>query len=164
MADLTKAELAGRTQDHLNKYILGADQKASILLTGQFAFLGLAATAAKDLIKTTGELFYWSSIGVGVAGIVAAFFAIVVIYPRTPSTGEGFIFWGNILAHGSVEDFQEAFDNLSESDINERFVTQNHMLAKVANKKYKYLRWSLRVTLLMIILATFAGSVYVSQV
>lgn len=162
MADLTKAELTGRIQDHLNKYILGADQKASILLTGQLAFLGLAATTVKDLIKTTGELFYWSSIGAGGAGIVAAFFAIVVIYPRTPSTDEGFIFWGNIVTHGSAENFREAFDNLPDSDINREVITQNYMLAKVANKKYKYLRWSLRVTLLMVILASFAGGIYLA--
>lgn len=160
MVDLSKAELAVRTQDHLNKYIAGADQKASILLTGQFAFLGLAATAAKDIIKTTGPGFYWLSTGTAAAGIAAAFLAIVVIYPRTPSLEKGFIFWGNITAHNSAQDFQEAFNELPNSDIGDEVVTQNYMLAKVADQKYKYLRWSLRVTILMVLLASLAGAVY----
>lgn len=162
MTDLTKAELAGRTQDHLNKYIAAADQKASILLTGQLAFLGLTATAAKDLINTNGGSLYWLSIGTAVAGIAAAFLAIVVIYPRTPSPEKGFIFWGNITEYDSAEDFQDAFEGLSDSDIDREVVTQNYMLAKVADKKYKYLRWSLRATVLMVILAGLGGVVYVT--
>ncbi len=162
MLDLTKAELAGRTQDHLNKYISGADRKASILLTGQLAFLGLAATAAKDLIKATGELFYWLSIGTAVVGITAAFLAIVVIYPRTPSPEKGFIFWGNITTYDSAKDFREAFNDLSDSDLGDKMVTQNYMLAKVAKQKYKYLRWSLRATILMVIFASLAGVVYLT--
>lgn len=162
MTDLDKAELAGRTLDHLNKYIAGADQKASILLTGQFAFLGLAATAAKDIINTSGPLLFWLSTGTAAAGIVAAFLAIVVIYPRTPSPEKGFIYWGNITAHDSAQDFRKAFDGLPDSDIDDEVVTQNYMLAKVAKQKYGYLRWSLRATILMVILASLAGTVYLT--
>ena len=162
MAGLTKAELAGRTHDHLNKYIAGADQKASILLTGQFAFLGLAATAVKDIIKTTGPLFYWLSTGTAAAGIAAVFLAIVVIYPRSPSPEKGFIYWENITAYDSVQNFREAFDELPDSDIGDEVVTQNYMLAKVADQKYKYLRWSLGTTILMVILASLAGAVYLT--
>lgn len=162
MTDLTKAELAGRTQDHLNSYITAADQKASILLTGQLAFLGLTATATGDLINTDGGSLYWLSIGTAVAGIVAAFLAITVVYPRAPSPEKGFIFWGNITEYDSAEDFQNAFAGLSNSDIKSVVITQNYMLAKVADKKYKYLRWSLRATALMVILASLGGVVYVT--
>ncbi|CDK39464.1 Pycsar system effector family protein [Halorubrum sp. AJ67] len=159
---MTKAELAVQTRDHLNKYIAAADQKASILLTGQLAFLGLTATAAKGIVNTTGDALYWFSLGTAVAGIIAAGLAIVVIYPRTPSPDKGFIFWGNIMAHDSPEEFQAAFDNFSESDVDGEVVTQNYMLAKVADKKYGYLRWSLRATILMILLASIGGGLYVT--
>jgi hypothetical protein len=96
-----------------------------------------------------------------VVGITGIFLSIVVIYPRTPSPEKGFIYWGNITAHSSAKEFQNAFEDLSESKLSNKLVTQNYMLAKVANKKYGYLRWSLRATALMVILASLAGIVYI---
>lgn len=162
MEEFSKDQFVERTQDHLNKYITAADQKASILLTGQLAFLGLLATAAGDLVTTVGGSFYYLSIGTVVAGIIAAFLAIVVIYPRTPSPEKGFIYWGNITEYASEQKFRKAFDNLSESDLIQELMIQNYMLARVADEKYEYLRWSLRVTVLMIFLASASGVVYLT--
>lgn len=160
MSEFSKDQFTERTQDHLNKYITAADQKASILLTGQFTFLGLLATATREFVRTSGELFYWLSIGTAVAGITAALLAIAVIYPRSPSPEEGYIYWESIIQFESKEKLHKKFEKLSESDLTKEIVMQNYMLAKVANKKYCYLRWSLRITLVMIFLASSAGVIY----
>jgi hypothetical protein len=162
MAAITNAELAVQTQDHLNKYIAAADQKASILLTGQFAFLGLTATAVNDIIKTAESAFWVLSVGTAVSGVIAAFFAIVVIYPRTPSPEKGFIYWGNILSHGSPDKFQQEVNSLSDDEILKELSIQNYMLAKVADRKYDHLRWSLRFTIVMVSLASLAGMVFLA--
>lgn len=96
MPDFSTAQLAERTHDHLNTYITVADQKASILLTGQFAFLGLAATASSDILKGTDWVFDLLAGMTAVLGVVAMVFSIAVIYPRTPSSGESVIYWGDI--------------------------------------------------------------------
>lgn len=162
MVDFSPEQLAERTQDHLNEYIIAADRKASILITGQFAFLGLAATALSNLNRTPSGWFRWSSIGMAVAGVVATFFAVVVIYPRTPSPEQGFIYWGNINQYKSGEDFHDAVASLDDEEAMKKLNKENYSLAKVAEKKYEYVRWSLRATVVMVLFAVAAGIAFFS--
>lgn len=157
MSDFTPKQLAERTQDHLNEYIIAADRKASILITGQFAFLGLAATALSNLNQTPRGWFRWFSIGMAVAGVIGVFLAIIVIYPRTPSPQQGFIYWGNITQYESGESFHEAVASLDDEGAIETLNKENYSLAKVAGKKYEYLRWSLRATVVMVLFAVTTG-------
>lgn len=157
MTKLTPAELAGRTQDHLNEYIVAADRKASILITGQFAFLGLMATALTNLDQPPSGWLLWFVIATAVCGILAVLFAVVVIYPRTPSPEQGFIYWGNITQHESGESFHEAVNSLDDEEAMKTLNKENYSLARVAEKKYGYLRWSLRATVAMIVFAVSAG-------
>jgi len=157
----TARELAGRTQDHLNEYIIAADRKASILITGQFAFLGLAATAISNLERVTESWFRGFVIATAVLGILAILLAIVVIYPRTPSPSEGFIYWGNITQHGSADDFHDAVTSLNDEGKLKTLNEENYALATVAKTKYRYLRWSLRATVAMVLSAAAGGITFV---
>jgi len=157
MSDFTSEQLAERTQNHLNEYIIAADRKASILITGQFAFLGLAATALSNLNQAPSGWFRWFSIGMAIVGVIAVFLAVIVIYPRTPSPERGFIYWGNITQYKSGEDFHDAVASLDEEEAMETLNKENYSLAKVAGKKYEYLRWSLRATVVMVLFAVAAG-------
>ena len=162
MIDYGPEDLAERTQDHLNKYISAADNKASILLTALFAFLGFSATLINDILNGTSSLFnLFASLG-AISGLIAAFFAGLVVYPRTPKPENGFIYWENILEHGERDDFVDAVEKLDGDSALTELSKENYDLAKVAHQKYCYLRWSLRVTLLMALFAVLATSIYVT--
>lgn len=159
MPDLDPNELAGRTHDHLNRYIALADNKASILLTAQIAFLGLFANAMRYL-SIESPVVWWSALlsaGFTVAGV---FLSGWVVYPRTPKPEEGLIFWENIIAYGSKSEYREAFEALEDGDSQEQLLEENYDLATVAHNKYRYLQWSLRCTAGTVAFAVIAGVVY----
>lgn len=162
MSRFTPEQLAERTLSHLNTYIGSADQKASILLTAQFAFLGFSTTVIKDLLDTTSSEFQMAALLGGVSGVVGALLAGSVVYPRTPKAEEGFIFWEHITEFESREGFQEAFGELSNEAALDELTKQNYSLAKVADRKYRHLRWSLIATAGMLGFAVIAASVYLS--
>ena len=81
MANFSPEDLVVQTHNHLNRYIGNADNKASILLTAQLAFLGLVANVIGDIPsdKTGVTCFVVASAGVTV---VRAFLSGFVVYPR----------------------------------------------------------------------------------
>jgi len=156
--------VASEIHEHLNTYIKLADQKASILLTAQFAFLGLFANALRTLLPETGTLFHGVAILTALVGLIGIGFAGWVIYPRTDppaEDGDGFIFWGDILEHGSATSYRDAFTQLDEDGLHAEVVRENYALADIAETKYTYLRWALRCTAAMLILAFAAGGLYI---
>jgi len=156
MSELSDNELTKETKNHLNKYIGLADQKASLLLTGQLAFLGLSTTALNEVFSIDGCLFEVLAILTIASGIAGILLSISVIYPRTPKAEKGFIFWGNIVEYDSPEAFREDFHDLEASERLDNLVTQNYYLADVASRKYCWLRWALRATVLMVLCGTGA--------
>lgn len=159
MPDISPAELVARTHDHLNKYIALADNKASILLTAQFAFLGLSANAMRDL-SLQSSIVWWSALLSAGFTVIGMFLSGWVVYPRTPKPETGLIFWENINEFDSKEAFQEEFEQLEDDGPQKHLIEENYDLAAVAHYKYYYLRWSLRYTAGTVIFAVIAGTVY----
>lgn len=158
--DLTPDELVTRTHDHLNRYITLADNKASILLTAQFAFLGLFANAIR-ILTIESDLVWWSALLSTGFGVIGIFLSGWVVYPKTPKPETGFIFWENISEYESAEAFQKAINKLGDGDAQEQLVRENYDLAKVASNKYYYLRWSLRFSGAMVLLMVVSGVGYI---
>lgn len=150
--DIQNTEFVRLTQDHLNHYIAAADKKASILLTGHLAFIGLFGNAIKGSFQSPSALFL-AITGVAVAGgLLAALLALLVILPRTPETPTGYILWSSILEM-SEEDYREEMLALEPNVAFEELADENYALAKVADKKYSYLRRSLLTTFVMVFFA-----------
>lgn len=149
-------------QDHLNTYIRIADQKASILLTAQLAFLGLFSNALRTLFPDTGLLFHGLAILSVIGGLVGIFLAIWVVYPRThpPDADKGFFFWADILDYATASDYSEALTELENDGIHDELTSENYTLAKIAREKYYYLKWSLRATAAMVMFAASASGLY----
>ncbi|WP_152420359.1 Pycsar system effector family protein [Halococcus thailandensis] len=143
----------------MNQYISLADNKASILLTAQFAFLGLSANALNNLTFQSSVVL-GSAFLSGIFGIVSIFLSGWVVYPRTPTPQKGVIFWENIVAHESAEAFLEDIRGLDKGDVQEHLVRENYNLATVAHNKYRFLRWSLRGTAGMLTFAVISGGAY----
>lgn len=149
-------------QSHLNTYIKVADQKASILITAQLTFLGLFSNALKTLFSDTGVLFHSLAALTAAVSLAGIFLAGWVVYPRIrpPDGDEGFFFWDDILDYPSATDYGEALFELEDDGIHDELTSENYTLAEIAQEKYYYLRWSLRATAAMVILAAVAGGVY----
>ncbi|TKX61119.1 hypothetical protein EXE48_08715 [Halorubrum sp. ASP1] len=159
MSEISPDELVTRTNDHLNQYISLADNKASILLTAQIAFLGLFANAVSDL-SIESQIVRWGailSVGFTVAGV---FLSGWVVYPRTPKPETGLIFWENIIEYDSKEEFRDEFKQLEDGRAQTELIEENYDLATVASSKYCFLRWSLRFTAGTVVFAVIAGVVF----
>lgn len=153
------AQLVENVNEHQNRYIELADNKASILLTAQLAFLGLFANALLNL-PIESQVVFWSSVVSAGLNVVAIFLSVWVVYPRTPRPETGVIFWENITEFGSVDAYRNEVEGLDDEDARRLLIEENYNLASVASSKYRFLRYSLIVTGGMVILAAVAGGVY----
>lgn len=149
---MDSSDFAERTHDHLNRYITLADRKASILLSGQLAFLGLFANVVNAGWQTSALCFKLTAAFTVVFGLTTAFFGGRVIYPRTPDTDDGLMLWSSILTR-SIDDYVDEISHLSDDDALEAISKENYMLASVADNKYENLRITLILTGITVFLA-----------
>lgn len=148
-------DFSTQTLSHLNEYIKFADQKASILLTGQLAFLGLFVNLLNQIWPGPGiEFRILSALTIG-ATLVSGVFAGWVIYPQTDPSGENLLFWENIKSK-SRDDYESKIKNLDEESTLEELIEENHLLAEVASNKYWRLKLALISTAGTVLFATFA--------
>ncbi|QLG62034.1 Pycsar system effector family protein [Halorarum salinum] len=159
MPDISPDDLVTRTHDHLNQYISLADNKASILLTAQVAFLGLFANAVSNL-SIEAPIVWWSALMSAGFTVIGVFLSGWVVYPRTPKPETGLFFWENIVEYDSKETFREEFEQLEDGGPREELIEENYDLATVAHNKYHFLRWSLRLTAGTVVFAVIAGVVF----
>lgn len=157
MSDISPDDLVTRTNDHLNQYISMADNKASILLTAQVAFLGLLANAVSNLSIESRIVWWGALLSVGFT-VVGVFLSGWVVYPRTPKPETGLIFWENIVEYDSKETFREEFQQMEDGRPQKELIEENYDLATVANGKYCFLRWSLRFTAGTVVFAVISGA------
>ena len=148
-------DFSTQTLSHLNEYIKFADQKASILLTGQLAFLGLFVNFLNQTWSGTGTGFHILAAGTVGATLVAVVFAGWVIYPQTEPSGENLLFWENINAK-SLDNYESEIRSLDEDTVLEELVEENHLLSEVASNKYKRLKVSLITTAVTVFFATMS--------
>ena len=82
------------------------------------------------------------------------------MYPQIPNPQKGLIFWENIIEHDSADEFQEEVNGLDDGDVRGRLARENYHRAEVAHGKYSFLRYSLRGTAVMLLLAVVAIGTY----
>lgn len=153
---ISHTEFATLTRQHLNEYIKLADQKSSILLSAQIAYIGLTgnfiqSSWAEDpaYVKALSILTLLSAIG-------AVAFAGRVVYPKTPETKQGLILWESIADRTTIE-FRSEILSKTPNELRNELLDENHKLAKVGTEKYYNLRWSLRMTAITIIISIIWG-------
>ena len=158
--EIKNTEFVRLTLNHLNHYIAAADKKASILLTGHLAFIGLLGNAIKGSFQSPSIAFLIVT-GLAVASsLAAAVLALLVVLPRTPETPTGFILWSSILEMSETEYREEMLDLDSGTALKE-LAGENYALTKVADKKYNHLRRSLIATFVMVFFALLSYSMAV---
>ncbi|QRV17443.1 hypothetical protein JMJ58_21035 (plasmid) [Haloterrigena salifodinae] len=145
MTEFNNVELARTIHEHLNTYISSADQKASILLTAQLAFLGLIANVFLDVWQLEEQILQITLLLTVGVNIVAMVFSGLVVLPRTPSEKDMYLYWGNIIDE-EIDEFTDDMKDFSDSSSFEQLVKEDYYLAKVADKKYSNLFYSIVFT------------------
>lgn len=173
------AELVRMVHEFTKDYILAVDRKASILLTGLFALLGLTlnvlsprepslfsrstvelAPLLAELVRSPGLWLFGLSATMGAYALV---FSGWVVYPRRtpPSHGEpfsgpsetGFIYWGRIVNFVDREMFVRAVGRVDDEQAFVEVAKNVYNIADIAAVKYSWLRRSMAATFLMFVLA-----------
>lgn len=155
--NLDNKEFSRLTQNHLNGYIKLANQKASILLTAQLAFLGIFISTLRRPGIGDDKTLLWMTILTILSALTAALFAARTIYPNTPETNRGLLLWYSIKQKGLSQYKSEINDADSEVLLDE-LIEENFQLAKVADEKYKNLRYSIQSTGVMVFSSLLVGA------
>lgn len=153
-------DFSERTLSHLNEYIKFADQKASILLSGQLTFLGLFANLLIGTWSDSVCAFQVLSTITVALSLISAILAALVIYPQTSSSGSNLFFWENIR-HYSEDKYEDKIKSLDEEGVLDQFVEENYELANIASSKYTRLKQALIVTFISISFAIWSVSILV---
>lgn len=139
MSEIDDDFIADRTFSHLNNSIKLADQKASILLSGQLAFVGLYLNFFGSALKQNTVLLA-SSGGVALSSLVGILFAAAVITPRTIDTDGGLFLWTSILQRENACEYESDIEKMSPEDLRSEVLKQNYHLSQIATRKYRALR------------------------
>lgn len=133
-------------RNHQNAYIRVADNKASILLSGLVAYLGLSSSVIGANFRSEGWVFLIVG-GISVlSAVVGIYYAAKAVYPNTPPTPQGLIMWESIVEKGE-KGYREEIRSKSSDELLNELIDENYQLAKVNNSKYKLVRRALQATI-----------------
>lgn len=155
MSDIDDDFVAEQALSHLNTYIKLADQKASILLSGQLVFIGLYLNWLDPVILDNKYLLLSNSL-VFFTFLIAILSAGSVIMPRTHDSDNGLFLWESILDREDAEDYKSDLRDMSQDEVFSEVLSVNYQLAQVATRKYRALRWALGFSAAMVLMTSFS--------
>lgn len=130
--DKQTAHLGKSINDYLNHYVLVADGKAAAIAAASLVLIGFAIDIAKaePTLKLIGIL-------IGAAAAIAAGF---VLYPRTPHSGNGHLFWADIRSFESASAYWTSLRGLNDESIGLEYARQNYLVSGVLIRKNAHVR------------------------
>jgi|GEM_PF-5411435 len=154
---ISTKEFTQLSYEHLNRYIKLANQKASILLTAQLAYIAIFANTLSQVQISQDITVQVLGIGTVVIAAGAAYFAARTVYPDTPDKEDGgLMLWGSILEY-ERDGYKQRIIGDDSGDLLSELLDENYQLAKVAHKKYDRLRNSLLLTGAMVFSSIILG-------
>jgi hypothetical protein len=136
--------------DYLNHYILVADGKAAVLAAGSLVLMGMALGSDAEQVEPLFRL-----IGIVLAAL-SAVLASLVLYPRTPHSGNGHIFWADIQSFESAESYWKSLHELDADAVGREYARQNYFVSSVLLRKNAIVRltiWTLGAACLTLSIA-----------
>lgn len=123
--------------DYLNHYIVVTDAKAAAIATVSLIVVGFVVAP-----ESLGRSSWLSWIG-ATAAAIAVVAAGCALYPRTPHSGNGHMFWGDIRAHDTATTYWKSLSSLNADDIGLEYARQNYNVSGVLMRKMRIVRWSI---------------------
>lgn len=120
--------------DYLNHYVLVADGKAAALAASSLVLMGLAL--GSDASQAEPVLLLFGTILAGLSAVLAG----SVLYPRTPHSGNGHIFWADIRTFESAEAYWKSLRQLNDDAVGREYARQNFFVSAVLLKKNAMVR------------------------
>jgi hypothetical protein len=134
---MEKVDFAKHHNSYLNDYIKFADAKALAIITINGLIIRILFNYLTNNLVETKYFFTLISC---ILLLIAIFFAVLVVYPRTSAkNSKGLIFWENVSSMDKEEYLTEVMQ-IKEEDLLEKVIEQNYFLSKTATMKYKVLR------------------------
>lgn len=120
--------------DYLNHYVLVADGKAAAIAAASLVLVGLSLSSeardAEPILRLIGTIL--SGLSVLLAG--------AVMYPRTPHSGNGHIFWADIRSFDSAESYWKSLRQLDDDEVGREYARQNYFVSQVLLQKNAMVR------------------------
>ena len=134
---MTASQFPQAINGYLNQYIQLMDAKAAAVAAAALVLIGLGlsdqAKGAEPILRVMAISF---------AG-VASIFALMVVLPRTPHSGNGHIFWADIRSFQSADEYWKSLKQLSEEDVGREYARQNYFVGEILKKKGAMVRRSI---------------------
>ncbi|WP_256545935.1 Pycsar system effector family protein [Halobellus inordinatus] len=138
MASDNRIELLSQTTNHFNRYILQADKKAAIVISGHLAFIGLLINST---LWSERVCILYGVIGLSLLSIGSG---IYTVFPRFVDHNRENANLGNL--NWRVASQGDYAESVLDEDIErgvESLAASNEALASVLRRKYRWLRVSL---------------------
>lgn len=133
----TEPDSLGRSiNDYLNHYIGIADAKAAALVAGALVVAGIGI--GSDEVQSGFSAFV--KLVAIVSSAIAALLGGAVLYPRTPHSGNGHLFWADIRRFPTAEAYWKSLANLDAEMVGREYARQNYWVSEVLLKKHLFLR------------------------
>jgi hypothetical protein len=112
-----------------------ADAKAGACLAADLAVVVFVVTLeySSDLTRISQFL---ALIAFALSGLACG----AVIFPRLPKGKQGVIFWDDIRAFSTFEDYRNKLSTMTEEKIIEGYAQQNYLVSNVLHKKHYWLQ------------------------
>lgn len=136
---LRRIKVACQVNGLLNHFVGVLDAKASAFLAGNVA-------AGSFLLREMPHELPWRVLFFAALGSYAfsVLMAGATIFPRRPKTGNSVLFWGDIAASGSVQDYTMRFDAVLDSgQLDDQYLAQNFLTSRLLRRKFRCLRVSI---------------------
>lgn len=147
-------EPVGRSiNNYLNHYVLVADGKAAAVAAASLALIGFTTAPDSTCGGSTIKL-----IGVCMAA-AAAIAAGAVLFPRTPHSGNGHIFWADIRSFESATAYWKSLTSLDDEAIELEYARQNFLVSGVLLRKNAYVQRAIWMFCLAFLFLTIAYGV-----
>ena len=148
MDEAAKQDFLWYSHQYLGEYARFGDTKAAFAGTIASAILGglYGAKAHVPLLQMPFNEWpasTWLVAFGGLSLITSVALAVWTVLPRLGSSqNKGFIYWGSIAAHGSMDLLQTSFHSQSARTLNDHLL--HHIFdisTKVCIPKYRFVRW-----------------------
>ncbi|EMR4107298.1 TPA: hypothetical protein QEL08_000781 [Stenotrophomonas maltophilia] len=122
---------------YLNQYIQLMDVKGTAVAAAALVLIGLGLS---DQAKTAEPIL--RILGIACAA-VSSIYALHSVLPRTPHSGNGHIFWVDVVGFKNAEEYWKSIDSLTDEDIGREYARQNFEVSRILIKKTRQVRRSI---------------------
>lgn len=134
MDERSDERLGKAINEYLNHYVLVVDGKAAAVAAASLVLIGFVVapepTSDNSLLKLTGV--FLAAVAAAVAGSV--------LYPRTPHSGSGHMFWSDIRSFESANSYWKSLAALDSDSIGLEYARQNFNVSGVLTQKTRAVR------------------------